>query len=278
MGRGDRRGAFRAASFLFYMLMAAWLLRTHVLPLGQDIQRFFAAFGAALFDAGVLWVTYLGIEPYIRRYAPDSLIGWTRLIGGNWSDPVVGKDVMIGVSSGLAMTVAYAVHNIIPPLFGQPEPMPLTVDPNLLLGTREILAYLLSRIGTAVLGAMLCAVTIVTLLIWLRRRWLAAITGIVLFTPVALNGMFAPSTPMLNVAIGAMLVSVLVFTIVRFGLLATVAALATHFVLLRAPTTIHLTTWRGAMGLWFIGLVAIAGLGACYIARLGAPRDPIDDF
>jgi serine/threonine-protein kinase len=278
LGRGDRRGAFRAATFLFCVLMTAWLLRGHVLPLGQDMQRFFAAFGSALFDAGLLWVTYLGIEPYIRRYAPDSLIGWTRLIGGNWNDPTVGKDVMIGVSAGLAMTVAYAVHNLIPPLFGQPEPMPLTVDPNLLLGTREVLAYLLGRIGSAIQGAMLCVVTIVTLLIWLRRRWLVAITGVALFTPVAINGMFGSSTPMLNLAIGAILISVFVFTIVRFGLLATVAALATHFVLLRAPTTIHLTTWRGPAGLWFVGLVAVAGLGACYIARRGAAGEALADF
>ncbi|HEX6974396.1 MAG TPA: serine/threonine-protein kinase, partial [Vicinamibacterales bacterium] len=273
LGRGDRRGAFRSASFLFLMLMAAWLLRGHVLPLREDIQRFFAAFGSALFDAGVLWVTYLGIEPYIRRYAPDSLIGWTRLIGGNWTDPVVGKNVMIGVSAGLAMTVAYAVHNLIPPLFGQPEPMPLTFDPNLLLGTREVLAYLLNRIGGAIQGAMLCVVAIVTLMIWLRRRWLAVLAGIVLFTPVAINGMFAPTTPMLNIAIGAVLISIFVFTIVRFGLLATVAALATHFVLLRAPTTIHLGTWRGAMGLWFVGLVALVGLGSCWIARRGAAEE-----
>ena len=33
-------------------------------------------------SAAVLWLTYLGLEPYIRRYSPDSLIGWTRLLAG----------------------------------------------------------------------------------------------------------------------------------------------------------------------------------------------------
>jgi serine/threonine-protein kinase len=258
------------------MSMAAWLLGTHVMPPGQDIRRFFATFGEALFGAGVLWVTYLGLEPYIRRYSPDSLIAWTRLIGGNWRDPGVGKDAMIGVCAGLAMTVLYAVHNLVPPLFGQPEPMPLSVNPNLLFGTREVLAYLLSRIGSAVQGAMLCAVTIVTLLIWLKRPWRAAIAGTILFTPVAINGMFPPATPLLNVAIGTALIAVFVFTIVRFGLLATMTALATHFVLLRAPITVHLASWRGSTGLWFVGLVAVAGLGACYLARRGAPIEAED--
>ena len=30
-----------------------------------------------------MWLTYLGLEPYIRRYSPDSLLGWTTLC---WPD------------------------------------------------------------------------------------------------------------------------------------------------------------------------------------------------
>ena len=51
------------------------------------------AIGKALFNAGVLWLTYLGLEPYVRRFSPDSLIGWTRLVAGGWRDPRVGRDV-----------------------------------------------------------------------------------------------------------------------------------------------------------------------------------------
>ena len=57
--------------------------------------------------------------------------------------------------------------------------------------------------------------------------------------------------------------------LVRFGLLATMAALTTHFVLLRAPITLELSSWRAATGLWFVGTVALAGFGAVYIARHG---------
>ena len=69
----------------------------------------------------LMWLTYLGLEPYIRRYSPDSILGWTRLLAGKWSDPRVGVDVIIGVSAGLAMTVLYAVHNLLPPLLGIPS-------------------------------------------------------------------------------------------------------------------------------------------------------------
>ena len=72
-----------------------------------------------------MWLAYLGVEPYVRRFSADALIGWSRLVAGNWRDPRVGRDVMIGVAVGVAMTVVFAVHNLLPPLFGQPEPMPV---------------------------------------------------------------------------------------------------------------------------------------------------------
>ena len=271
LGRGDRRGAFFAATILFVAAMVAWLLRPHVMPLGMDIQRFFTAIGGALFDGALIWLTYLGLEPYVRRYSPDSLIGWTRLVAGRWNDPRVGIDVMIGVSGGMAMTVFYALHNVIPPLMGRPEPMPFSVDATLLLGTREALAYLVARIGDAVQSAMLGVVGIVALLIWLKRPWLAMAAGIVIYTPVALAGMFGPGTPILDLFIGGALIAVFVITIVRFGLLATMALLSTHFLLLRAPLTLRFSAWYGTAGLWSLAIVLTLGLGACYIARRGAP-------
>ena len=272
LGRGDRRGALRAAAFIFICGMIAWLLRPHVMPVGIDITRMFTAIGGGLFDAALMWLTYLGLEPYVRRYSPDSLIGWTRLTAGRWNDSRVGADVMIGVSAGLAMTVLFAVHNLIPPLTGRPEPMPFTSDATLLLGTREVLAFLAARIASAVGSEMLGVVGIVALLMWLKRRRLAAIAGIVLFTPVALAGMFADGSPLLDLSIGVGIIIVFVVTILRFGLLATMATLATHFVLLRAPLTLRSSAWYAGATFWMLALVAIGGLGACYLARRGASR------
>lgn len=147
LGRGDRKGAFRAASVMFWVRVVAWSIGARsVGVLSQDITRFFTALSSALFDAALLWITYLAVEPYIRRFSPDSLIGWTRLIGGRWRDPLVARDILVGVSAGLAMTLLYGAHNLIPPLFGRPEPMPLQLsDWNVLLGAR----FVLSRLGHA---------------------------------------------------------------------------------------------------------------------------------
>jgi serine/threonine-protein kinase len=269
-GRGDRRGAFRAATIVFLASLGAWIIgRSHVGMVSADLERLFGAIARGLFDAGLLWLTYLGLEPYVRRHSPDSLIGWTRLIAGRWRDPRVNRDVMIGVCAGLAMTLLYAAHNLIPPLFGRPEPMPISMDTDLLLGTRVVIGRLIERIVNAVSSSMLGVVGIVALLHWLKRPWLAAIAAIVCFTPVVIAGMFPPGTPVLDVLIGASICAAFVVIIVRFGLLATMAALATHFVLLRAPLTTEFASWRGPAGLWFLGTVAVLGLGACYLARAG---------
>jgi hypothetical protein len=30
------------------------------------------------FEAAILWLVYIALEPYVRRNWPDSLISWTR--------------------------------------------------------------------------------------------------------------------------------------------------------------------------------------------------------
>jgi tRNA A-37 threonylcarbamoyl transferase component Bud32 len=266
--RGDRVGAFRAASIVFITSLAAWLLgSTHVASLGLEITRVFAAIGVALFNAAVLWMTYLGLEPYVRRSSPDSLIGWTRLISGSWRDPHVGKDMLVGISAGLAMTLVFALYYLLPPLFGRPEPMPVVSGLRPLSGSRYVFSQLVSQITSAITSGMLGTAGIAALLMLLKRRWLAVIAAIVWFTPVVVQGMFNPGYPVLQIVLGIAIISVFIAVVIRFGLLAAIAALATHFVLLRAPLTADLTGWRGSAALWYIGVIAAAGLGACYTAR-----------
>ncbi len=42
-----------------------------------------------LFYAALAWVSYVGVEPYVRRRWPALLIGWTRLLDGRVGDGLV---------------------------------------------------------------------------------------------------------------------------------------------------------------------------------------------
>jgi len=235
-----------------------------------EVGRLFGMLGASLFDSAVLWVTYLGLEPYVRRTAPDSLIGWTRLVSGRWNDPHVGRDVMIGVSAGLLMTLLFPLYYLLPVLAGRLEPMPVLPDLRPLMGPRYVIGGLLAEVPDALTSGMLGTVGVASLLMLLKRRSLAVAAAILIFTPVALNGMFNPGYPTLALVIGAGIIAIFVWVIVRGGLLPAIVALGTHFILLRALLTVSLSEWWAPAGWWHLGAIALVGFGACYIARSDA--------
>ena len=271
-GRGDQHGAFQTASVVFVLTLVSWALRaSHPEVVGVEIQRIFSAIGDALFAGAVMWLTYLGLEPYIRRFSPDSLLGWTRLLAGHWRDPRVAVDVLIGISAGLGMTVLFAVHNVLPPLAGYPEPMPIISGVQFLLGTRQVLASLISDLSEGLRQGMLGVIGVIGFELAFRKlrfgTALAAAAAIVCFTPVVVSGMFSEGTPRLDLVIAAGILVIFVLTIQRAGLLAAIAALFTHFVLLGAPLTTDLASWRAPIGYWYSGTILVIGLGACYLAR-----------
>jgi len=268
LGRGDRRSALRAAGIVFVSSLVSWLLgAAHFADVGREVPRFFARTGDALFQASLMWLTYLGVEPYVRRFSPDSLIGWTRLISGRWRDPHVGRDLLVGISAGLAMTLVYASHNLIPPLFGRPEPMPLSIDPGIFMGTRYVLSNIFGLFNSAIVNSMLAVAGIVAFLMLLKRAWLAWLAGIAIFVWVVIQGEFPPGTPILDLVIGCGIIAIYVGVILRWGLLATIVTLFTHFMLLRAPLTTDLGTWRAPAGLTFTIALASLGVLGAWLAR-----------
>jgi hypothetical protein len=167
------------------------------------------------------------------------------------------------------MTLFYAVHNVLPPLAGFPEPMPLVSSESSLNGVRYILSGIASEMTDAVVSGMLGVAGVVGFVLLIRNRAVAMLAAITCFTPVVINGMFPGSTPWLDIAIGACIITIFILTIVRAGLLSAIAALFTHFVQLRAPITSDFSNWHATIGIWHLGVVLAAGLGACYYARNG---------
>jgi predicted Ser/Thr protein kinase len=267
LGRGDRRGAFRAATAVFVLLIGAWFLgNNYVGQLGIEVDRFFSAVGVALFNAALVWLAYLGVEPYVRRFSAGALIGWSRLLAGNWRDPRVGRDIMIGVAVGVGMTLAFAVHNLLPPLFGRPEPMPSLPDPNVLISVRFAFARMLQQLQDAMTSAMLALGGFVALRIWLKNRWLAAAAAIVIYAGAVINGMFSPGSPVADLVVGVIITAAFVAVLGWAGLLTAIATLATHFILLRAPMTTDVSSWRAPSGFVFLGTVLLLGLAGCYLS------------
>jgi hypothetical protein len=102
LGRGDRRGAFRLAVFVFAVLMLEWLCTANHVPNIAEFEGFVVAVGGALLGAGFFWMVYMALEPYVRRRWPQSMTAWSRLLGGAVRDSVVGGNLLIGAAFGVA--------------------------------------------------------------------------------------------------------------------------------------------------------------------------------
>jgi serine/threonine-protein kinase len=105
-GRGDRRGAWRLFCFAFAVQLAAWVVSArHYNSLLVEDGRFFEFVGFALRRIGTIWLLYIALEPYVRRFAPGILMSWTRVLGGQFVDPRVGRDVLVGVAVGVGIAL-----------------------------------------------------------------------------------------------------------------------------------------------------------------------------
>jgi hypothetical protein len=151
--------------------------------------------------------------------------------------------------------------------------MPLVRDDlSVLLGARFVIGTMLSQIGGAVSAGMLAVCGVIAILLFVKNRWITHIVASVIYVWAVISNMFPPGTPVLDLVIGFGIIGIWVGVILHTGLLATVVALSTHFVLLRAPITTELSSWRGTPGLTYLIVVGAAGLLAAYVARAASPH------
>jgi hypothetical protein len=61
---------------------------------------FSRAFGESLGYGAFSWLSYMALEPYVRRRWPSLLISWARLSSGKFGDPLVGRDFLVGTFAG----------------------------------------------------------------------------------------------------------------------------------------------------------------------------------
>jgi serine/threonine-protein kinase len=114
LGRGDRRGALRMAGFVFAMRLVNWLIAGHHVAGDDDVILSVVALSGALFLGALTWVLYMALEPYVRRLWPESMVGWSRLLAGRFRDPLVGRDVLVGMTLGVALQVSSVAEDDLP--------------------------------------------------------------------------------------------------------------------------------------------------------------------
>jgi serine/threonine-protein kinase len=254
--RGDRRGALRLASFTACVFMLIWVFGgSHVASLGE-LLLFFGALSCALLLAASVWILYMAIEPIARRRWPHSMISWNRLLAGGVRDPLVGRDVLVGLTFGTAAALVAKLHELVLLRFGATPS--IAVHPGSLLGVTGAVAAFLTLIPNCVVQALVWFVLIFILRVVLRRDWLAA--GVFVLMYVALNALTATASPALAALFSAVETALLVFTMLRFGLVALIASFFVYVLLLMFPITADFSVWYAGASLF--ALLSVAAMAA----------------
>ena len=253
LGRGDQKGAFRVAAFIFTTYALARLFRAdHVSRFGDELWILIRALAYPSLWAIQAWVLYMALEPYARRRWPEVLISWKRLLAGRLRDPLVGRDILIGAATGSALAVLYRLSRLAPEWLGLPPTFPETlVSGATLTALRHVAFRVFVNQFSAVLFAMVFLFLLVLLRMVLRVPWLAAVAWCVLVSG-PLEG-----EPFVS---GLVRAALLLLVLARGGLLALACALFVVFSIPEAPFTLDLSAWYAARAL--PALLVLVGLAA----------------
>jgi hypothetical protein len=271
--RADLRTAARLAILCLLVNVAAWAIGGHHLSsTGAEVNSFFRVCGNLLFQVTLLWVLYVALEPYGRRFWPDGLLGWTRLFAGHVRDPRIGREILIGAALGAALIVNDAFRGVMPYLIGRAPTLPfLDGDVRVLGGPGPLVLAWAGQFNGSIQTALLITMTFVGLRLIVRRTWIAIAVGMIVVT-TAVTGDMPFGQELWVYVIGQLLaIGIITLAIFRFGLLVTALMLTVDNIVTIAPILPHAPTWATVPGNLSIAFVlAIAAFGF-YAARAGQP-------
>jgi hypothetical protein len=269
--RSDRRGAARFAIAMTIASVGFSLLNaTHAANASLETPQIIGALAFGAFSGGVVWIYYLAIEPYARRFWPDALLGWTRLISGHVRDPRVGREVLIGLVFG-GVVVLVSLSKLLPMALGWRIPdLPTGTGLAYLDGVPSLLAQWLNVVIGATSSTLEIALLFLLLRLLLKRPRAALVVGCLVLLLVMNSGSII-SGNWFDRFNSFWFTLLLTFVIHRFGLLATATALFVDNIVIDTPVTTSLSAWWSTpMIASLVMLSAVAWL-AYSAARAGQP-------
>ncbi len=266
LGRGDRRGAFRLAAFFFTIKMLSLVFDSHHTATFDEFLVFIDHLKSSLFPACFLWVMYVALEPFVRRRWPEGIIAWSRLLAGDFRDPLVGRDILVGSLFGVGLILNNFMTDLAPKWLGYPPNMPF-LDNQRLRGARYFLTGVSNLFNSSLFISFIFLFLLLLLLIVLRRKWLVAVAGWILYAGVlSLAISDKPPISLLFALTGALLY---VGVLYRYGLLALVSAMFIFHSWVFLPITTRLTAWYAGDFLIALIIYAALALYAFYTSLAG---------
>jgi hypothetical protein len=266
-GRGDLRGASRLAAFVFGVEMLKWLCTAHHVSTVIEVELFLAGVSWAAFVAGFVWTFYLALEPYVRRRWPQSMITWSRVLGGEFRDPLVGGHLLAGVALAVGLSLCVLLRDLALQNYGSYQLASYSAMLNPLMGARQIAVATLSHLIVGI-GLGLGVVLLIFLLrVVLRRQWLMA----AVFIALVVGGNALSGHPAIGALHGALVASVLLVGLLRFGVLPLVVLFLVGDFVFSSPLTTDLSAWYSGSTVFPVAIILALTAYAFHTAVAGRP-------
>ena len=233
-GRADLRGAMRVAIFnAVAWFIAGVVLARHQTAPADEFAVLTAVAGSALYFGLVGWVCYLAIEPYFRRRWPHLLVGWTRAAGGRFRDPLVGTELLLGVTAGVVASVSTDVLLV---AFGDFDLRNALSYPGVPPRFGVLYAPLRAAVTGVGYGLGIALILLVCRLLF-RRDALSYVAAVLIC--VVANTTWTPGW----IAVNTLFLTVMLLALRFGGLLALVTAFATAYSVGWPPLTLDPDEW-----------------------------------
>jgi serine/threonine-protein kinase len=268
-GRSDWKGAARLAIFTFLLALAAMSFFAHHIPTLGELSIVIMMCGWALFASALVWLMYVALEPHVRKRWPTSLVSWSRVWGGEILDPVVGRDVLLGVVTAVLWTVIADLGNLLPGWMGKTPTAPDSqLDYVILGGIHYTIGDILLNLTLYIFGSLAMFFIFFVVRLLLRNQWVAVAAIVALF---GLPALFVEN-PELHAVENMLVIGTALLLLVRFGLLALLVALCVNNVLQAYPLTGHFSEWYAQPTILVFLLVTALAVFGFYTATAGKSR------
>ena len=264
-GKSDPRGAFRVAVSVGVMLLAAQLLAAHHTRSGAEVFLVAGALSWAVFIAASFWVSYVALEPYVRKHWPHALIAWTRVLAGQWRDRRVGRDLLVGSIVGLASVV---IERSAAALAGwrTGDSVIWRVDVEALSSGGALAASFLRSLATSTALSIDLLFLLLLLRLFLPRQWLAS-----MFAVAILVGLGLPSftDPLVQLPLEVASATLPVVLLTRYGLLAGAAAQFVNTMSLHVIASLDMSPFFAGTMIAGVLLLAAPAILGFYVSVAG---------
>jgi serine/threonine-protein kinase len=256
-GRGDSRGAARIAIAAAVIELLIWAISGKHVPTSHEFILLFEHIAWSLLWGAAIWAVYISVEPYVRRHWPHAIISWSRLLAGGLRDPLVGRDVLVGVLFGAASAALGYGSTVFEYRYGGMPVSSAFLDN--LLGANHTIALALLAVPNALIQMLVAFFILFLLRAILRKPWLVGAAFILLFTFI---GAIGSSTPQIDIPLAAVGSTVVYFVLTRFGLVAFLVGEYVSVVLMLSLMTADFNApYFGTSAFALLFTLAIAGYG-----------------